>query len=128
VLARIDIETLQEGVYTIRIVAQDALLGNLTISVFVNVRPDGSGDPFDDPFNPGGNNGNSGGGVIQPAQPTGTQECIGGCGDPPLLVICGPRGWFIDKNRDYNNVNNWQSGFIDGTGSLTAAAERVCNG
>lgn len=39
----------------------------------------------------------------------GYGECAGGnCGNPPLLVICAPDGWFVDVGRDFPNPG-WPS-------------------
>ncbi|MCA9852023.1 MAG: penicillin-binding protein [Dehalococcoidia bacterium] len=115
----------EDGVYTLRLTARDALLGDLVITVLVNVRQDGSGgDDDDDPFDPGGG-GNPGGGGL-PSHPTGFQECNGGCGTPPLRLICGPRGWFIDKNADYNNKDGWLEGVVHEGQSISAVARDIC--
>jgi membrane peptidoglycan carboxypeptidase len=132
VLGRININGLQDGVYSVRITASDALLGPLTISVFVNVRSNPFGNPFD-PTSPDPGNGNGNGGQPGVTHPQGVQECVGGCGDPPLLVICGPNGWFIDKDRDYRNSNNWRTGeipgdYIENGGSVSSAAFEICRG
>lgn len=130
VLGRFKLDGLEDGVYTIRLTANDALLGDLRISVVVNVRPKGGGN--NGGGNNGGNgngggnnggNGNDGGGQ---SAPSGFQECVNGCGEPPLLIICGPNGWFIDKDRDYPNTENWPSQTIPEGGSITQAAREVC--
>lgn len=138
ILGRINVAGMEDGVYTIRLVAKDALLGDLMISRIINIRaggPGGGDDDDNDDGNPGGGNGNPGsGGGISPVHPTGYEECVpGGCGDPPLLVICGPRGWFIDKNRDYSNRLGWRTGeipadYINNGGSVSGAAEDICRG
>ena len=42
VLGRIEVEGLEDGVYTLRATARDQLLGNLSASVTVNIRPGGA--------------------------------------------------------------------------------------
>ncbi|MCA9826551.1 MAG: hypothetical protein KC479_14235, partial [Dehalococcoidia bacterium] len=60
------------------------------------------------------------------SHPTGFQECNGGCGTPPLRLICGPRGWFIDKNADYNNKDGWLEGVVHEGQSISAVARDIC--
>lgn len=56
--------------------------------------------------------------------PLGTNLCGTGvdpCGAPPLIVICGPNGWFIDPNGSYVN-----SGWPVGSASRIGEASSVC--
>ncbi len=122
VLGRITLADREDGVYTLRLTAKDGLLGDLVINVLVNVRKsDTGGGGGGDPVDPGDDGGNP-----LPAHPTGFQECNGGCGDPPLRLICGPRGWFIDKNADYDNKLNWPEGLVQEGQSVSAVARQFC--
>jgi hypothetical protein len=105
ILGQIEIEGLEDGVYTLRLTADDMLLGKLLVTVIVNVRRSDGGNPATDPAGDGepgfDTTPTPGGGGLHPM---GTEECTDGtCGTPPLLVVCGQNGWFIDKNRDYPN-------------------------
>jgi membrane peptidoglycan carboxypeptidase len=74
-------------------------------------------------------NGNSGSQAIQaPApQPLGLQECIEGCPERPLRLICGPAGWFIDRHSDYANTLGWREGLVMAADTdLDAAVQRIC--
>ncbi len=56
------------------------------------------------------------------AHPFGYAECSGGnCGNPPLLVVCAPDGWFVDVGANFPNPG-WP------TRSVTKAsdAQGVC--
>lgn len=56
--------------------------------------------------------------------PLGTNLCGTGvdpCGPPPLIVICGPNGWFIDPNGSYVN-----SGWEVRSASRIGEADSVC--
>jgi hypothetical protein len=117
VLGRIEVADLEDGVYTVRLTAEDLVVGKLFVTVILNVRK--SGDPGTDPGDGGGipgdgptpGPGDGGGGGFHPL---GTDECTdGSCGTAPLLVVCGTNGWFIDKNRDYPNTQGWVTYEVD---------------
>jgi hypothetical protein len=86
----------------------------------------------------GGGQGNAGGSsntggddsqaIVAPApQPIGLQECIEGCPERPLRLICGPGGWFMDRHSDYANTEGWREGLVTaGDTDLDAAVRRIC--
>lgn len=56
--------------------------------------------------------------------PLGTSLCGTGvdpCGAPPLIVVCGPNGWFIDPSGSYVNM-----GWPVGSASRIGEADSVC--
>lgn len=104
VLGRINLAGLEDGIYTIRLSARDRLLGDLSVTIGINIRAGGPDD--DDPFplpgdatrtpRPGATP--TPGGTIHPL---GYDECGGDatCGGGIIVVRCGPLGWFVDIPR-----------------------------
>lgn len=62
--------------------------------------------------------------VALPAHPLGYAECTGGsCGNPPLLVVCAPGGWFVDVGRNYPNPG-WPTREVIRVGDAATACDR----
>jgi membrane peptidoglycan carboxypeptidase len=143
VLGRIVLTDLEEeGVYTLRLVAEDALLGDLQTSIQINITLIDP-DP-DEPTSPGqpGQPGQPGGGG-QPGQPGGggqpgpndpTQHPLGyelcgfdpDCGGRPAIVVrCGPLGWFVDPEQEWS-IFGWQRFVVQDPADAASRAAQVC--
>jgi hypothetical protein len=141
-LGRIEIDGLEEGVYTLRLTARDRLLGELSASVTINVRqggPDGDDDDDDD------GNGDGDGppdrtrtprpGQTPPpgnaSHPIGYEECgpDPSCGGGIIVVRCGPLGWFVDVPRTGQDFGDrdWPVFVVQSASEAPTRAAVVCN-
>jgi cytoskeleton protein RodZ len=61
--------------------------------------------------------------------PLGASACgtgVNPCGDPPLTVVCGPNGWFIDPNRAWLGYE-WHTYEAVTIGEARSRSEAECN-
>lgn len=114
----------ETGVYTLQLTVRDAILGEISTSVQINVVVGGPPEPEpgdEEPDEPGGDQ--PGGSDTPTPPPTATTHPLAYelCGHDPdcggatnIIVRCGPNGWFADPNREWSS-NDWPR-FIVQTG------------
>ncbi len=122
VLGAISLESLEaEGVYTLQLTAQDAIVGSLMTSVQVNVvlqpeepeEPDPTPTPDPDVQHPLGYE-------LCDFDPDGCEyETLS------LTVHCGPIGWFADPKLEWTGYG-WQSFRVQNPHDAGVVASQVC--